>query len=76
MSQPQEGPLLIMFGTRHKRTILHRSIMRDGTWVPICNVHYAASHDNGRTRQFRPAEGAELTYKICGRCQQAVALHG
>lgn len=74
VSQPQEGPPLVIFGTRAKRTIRHRSILRDGLWVPICNVHYAASHDRGRARQFREAVGAELEYKVCGRCQQVVAF--
>ena len=79
MSRPHEGPLLIVFGALHhgrplKRKILHRSVLRDGVWSPICNSHYGATHDNGRPRQFRPAEGDELEYRICGRCQRVQAF--
>jgi hypothetical protein len=74
MSLPLEGPLLIMYGTRAKRKILHRSIQRSGTWVPRCNIHYRSALDKGRTRTFRDAEGDELTYPVCGRCDKASAF--
>jgi hypothetical protein len=63
-----------MFGSRAKRKILHRSIERDGVWVPRCNIHYRSALDNGRTRTFREADGAELTFKVCGRCDKASAF--
>ena len=66
-----------MFGTRSKRKIRHRSILRDEVFVPLCNVHYGGKVDHGRTRTFREAEGAELEFKLCGRCgQQVTAFRG
>ena len=54
--------------------ILHRSIERDGTWVPRCNIHNRSHNDKGRTREFRAAEAEELAFKVCGRCDGQMVM--
>jgi hypothetical protein len=65
----QEYTYLILYGapSRPTRTVIHIAHERDGEVVPRCNTHLTSTQDR-QPRQFRPAEGDELSYRVCKRC--------
>jgi hypothetical protein len=66
----EDHTYLILFGapTGPTRQVIHIAHERDGEQVPRCNSHYIAAQDR-QPRRFRQAEGDELTYRVCQRCQ-------
>jgi hypothetical protein len=64
-----EHTYLILYGAPSGpvRKVIHIGHERDGQMYPRCNTHMTATHDAG-PRQFREATGAELAFRVCGRC--------
>jgi hypothetical protein len=67
LSPREQGPLVILVGSRTRRKILHITVLRRGLWEPVCATHHRATHDQ-HDRLARPAVEAELEYPVCKRC--------
>jgi hypothetical protein len=67
--EPEAGPLIVFYGSKTKRKILHLSIRdRHGALVPRCACHHDANHDK-HERAWREPVGPEESYPVCKRCQ-------